>query len=339
MPKKRALITGVGGQDGAYLAKFLLEKNYHVTGGARSIKPTDLWRLNELKIRDKLEIIKFELNDKNIINNVIKDGKYYEIYNLAAQSFVDKSYINPIDTSNSNAIAVVYILEAIRKFSKKTKFYQASSSEMYGNIKSKIQNEKTNFLPVSPYAVSKLYAHYMVSLYRDAYNLYCCSGILFNHESPLRSEEFVTKKIISQLIKVKLNLLPHVKLGNIYAKRDWGYSTDYVEAMWKMLQLKNADDFVISSGNTHTVKDFVIKVAKYLDLKLYWLGKGINEVAVNKQNNKIIIKIDKKYFRPNDIKNTFGNSEKAKKILKWKPATSFDKLVEIMCEAELDKYK
>ena len=236
MSKKKALITGITGQDGAYLAKFLLNKGYEVVGGERQNASGNLWRLKELGILDKVKIIPFELLEENNINSEIRQGKYNEIYNLAAQSYVDKSFLSPIYTANVNALGVIRILEALRQFSKKTKLYQASSSEMYGNTVSTIQDEKTIFKPISPYAISKLHAHWMLGLYRDAYDLFCCSGILFNHDSPLRGDDFVSKKIVTDLIKIKLNLKSCMYLGNIYAKRDWGYSLDYVEAMWKMLQ-------------------------------------------------------------------------------------------------------
>ena len=238
MTKKIALITGISGQDGAYLAKFLLNKGYIVFGGERQNASGSLWRLAELGIEKKVNVLPFELLEENNINEVIRNGKYDEIYNLAAQSFVGNSYASPVYTSNVNALGTTRILEAIRHFSKETKFYQASTSEMYGNSNLRKQNETTQFNPVSPYAISKLYAHWMVNMYKDAYGLFCCSGILFNHESPLRGEEFVTKKIISNLAKIKYGLINKMSLGNIYSKRDWGFSQDYVEAMWKMLQQK-----------------------------------------------------------------------------------------------------
>ncbi len=210
---------------------------------------------------------------------------------------------------------------------------------MYGNVKSKRQSELTNFQPISPYAISKLNAHWMLGLYRDAYDLYCCSGILFNHDSPLRGEDFVTRKIVTDLIKVKLNKISYVSLGNIYAKRDWGYSLDYVEAMWKMLQQNKPDDFVISSGVNYTVKTFVNRVAEFLGFYLEWKGNGLNERAIDKKSKKVIIRIKKNLFRPIEIRSTFGNSSKAKKILKWEPKTDFNTLVQIMCNAELDKYR
>ncbi len=339
MKKKKAFITGVSGQDGSYLAKLLLEKGYEVVGGERINTEKNYWRLKELKIERDIRIIPFELLDENNINKVIKSGKYSEFYNLAAQSFVNKSFLSPVYTTKINALSVVNILEAIKNFSRNTRFYQASSSEMFGKINTKMRNEKTNFIPVSPYAISKLYAHWMLDIYRDVHKLYCCSGILFNHDSPLRGEDFVTKKIVSDLIKIKLKKKSLLTLGNIYVRRDWGYSNDYVEAMWKMLQQKKADDYVISSGITHNVKTFVNKVAKNLEIDLIWKGEGLLERAIDKYTNKTIVRISKKFFRPNEIDHAFGSSSKAHKILKWKPKTDIDNLVRIMCEAELRKYK
>ena len=339
MTKKRALITGISGQDGAYLAKLLLKKGYFVVGGERQNASGSAWRLKELGIESKVKIVPFELLEENNIIDVIRSGKFDEIYNLAAQSFVGNSYSSPIFTSNVNALGVTRILEAIRHFSKKTKFYQASTSEMYGNSKSGRQNEFTPLQPVSPYAISKLYAHWMVNMYRDAYDIFCCSGILFNHESPLRGNEFVTKKIIKDLARVKYNELSNLTLGNVYSKRDWGYSEDYVEAMWMMLQQKKANDFVISSGKTYTVKEFVNKAAKYYGFDLIWQGKGINEKAIDKNSNKIVVKIDKKYFRPTEVNFLYGNSDKAKKFLKWSPKTNINQLIKKMCDYEISRFK
>ncbi len=339
MLKKRALITGISGQDGAYLAKFLLKKGYTVVGGERQNASGSTWRLEELGIENKVEVIPFELLEENNINDVIRHGKFDEIYNLAAQSFVGNSYSSPVFTSNVNALGVTRMLEAIRHFSNKTKFYQASTSEMYGNAKSKRQNELTSFHPISPYAVSKLYAHWMVNLYREAYNIFGCSGILFNHESPLRGGEFVTKKIITDLARVKHNTLSNLSLGNIYSKRDWGYSEDYVEAMWLMLQQKKAEDYVISSGKTHTVKEFINKAAKYYGFDLIWRGVGLDEKAIDKNTRKTVVRIDKKYFRPTEVNFLYGNSYKAKKILKWTPKTNINQLIKKMCDHEILKYK
>ncbi len=335
---KKALITGISGQDGAYLSKLLLNKGYDVVGGERQNASGSIWRLKELGIDKKIKIVPFELLEQNNIIDVIRSGKFDEIYNLAAQSFVGNSYSSPIFTSNVNALGVTRILEAIKNFSKKTKLYQASTSEMYGNSSTKRQNENTTFEPISPYAVSKLYSHWMINLYREAYDIFCCSGILFNHESPLRGNEFVTKKIISDLAKVKFNKISSVRLGNIYAKRDWGYSEDYVEAMWMMLQQKKPEDFVISSGKTYTVKDFINKAANHYGFNLIWVGKGLKEKAMDKKTKKTIVKIDKKYFRPTEVNYLYGDSTKAKKILKWSPKTNIDELIKKMCDFELNQY-
>tara|TARA_A100000164_G_C21890483_1_gene765151 strand:- start:349 stop:1368 length:1020 start_codon:yes stop_codon:yes gene_type:complete len=338
MSKKKALITGISGQDGAYLAKFLLEKNYFVVGGERQNANRNLWRLKKLQIEKEIKIIPFEMLEENNINKVIREEKFTEIYNLAAQSFVDKSFISPVYTSNVNSLGVTRLLEAIRHFSKKTKLYQASSSEMFGNTISKFQEEKTHFHPISPYAISKLYSHWMLNLYREAYNLFCCSGILFNHDSPLRGKEFVAKKIVHDLAKVKFNIIPCLKVGNIYVRRDWGYAADYVEAMWKMLQHEQPDDYVISSGINHSIKNFINKVAKYYGFNISWRGNGVNEQAIDKITGKAIVKIDKNFFRPTEVNKTYGNPKKAKRILKWKPVTSLEELVKIMCEDELKQY-
>tara|TARA_Y200000002_G_scaffold382127_1_gene398170 strand:+ start:2161 stop:3180 length:1020 start_codon:yes stop_codon:yes gene_type:complete len=338
MPKKKALITGISGQDGAYLAKLLLEKNYNVVGGERQNANRNLWRLKKLQIEKEIKIIPFEMLEENNINKVVRDEKFNEIYNLAAQSFVDKSFISPVYTSNVNSLGVTRLLEAIRHYSKKTKLYQASSSEMFGNTLSKYQEEKTYFQPLSPYAISKLYSHWMLNLYREAYNLFCCSGILFNHDSPLRGKEFVAKKIVHDLAQVKFKIIPCLKVGNIYVRRDWGYAADYVEAMWKMLQHSRPDDYVISSGINHSIKSFISKVAKYYGFNIFWKGKGVNEQAIDKLTGKTIVKIDKKFFRPTEVNKTYGNPKKAKRILKWKPATGLDELVKIMCDEELGQY-
>lgn len=339
MVKKRALITGISGQDGAYLAQFLLKKGYTVFGGVRQNASGSLWRLKELGIEKSIDVIPVELIEENNINNLIRNCRFDEIYNLAAQSFVGNSYESPLFTSNVNALGVTRILEAIRHFSRNTKLYQASTSEMFGNSNLKKQNEKSIFKPTSPYAISKLHSHWMINLYREAYNVFCCSGILFNHESPLRGKEFVTKKIVSDLAKVKHNIIPNIKLGNIYSKRDWGFAKDYVEVMWKMLQLKTPDDFVISSGKTYTVKSFVNKAAKEFGYNLFWSGKGLNEKAYDKQTKKLIVGIDKNYFRPTEVNFLCGDSLKAKKILNWNPRTDLNQLIKIMCDFEMSKYK
>tara|TARA_B100001029_G_scaffold26355_1_gene18815 strand:+ start:539 stop:1555 length:1017 start_codon:yes stop_codon:yes gene_type:complete len=337
MAKKTALITGISGQDGAYLAKFLLKKNYKVIGTDRRSARSNNWRLIELNIENKVILEDLDITE---INNLIRIFQKYnidEIYNLAAQSFVKSSFDNPIQTSLVNAMAPLSFLEIIRNQKKKIKFYQASTSEMFGKHKINKQNEKTNFHPRSPYATSKTFAHYSVQNYREAYNIFAVSGILFNHESPLRGEEFITRKITIGLAKIMLGKQKKIKLGNIYAKRDWGFAGDYVEAMWKMMQNKIPKDYVIATGQNHSVKDFINMTTKILNLKTQWVGKGLNEKLINKLNKKIIIEIDKKYFRPTEVENLKGNYLKAKKDLKWKPKTNFKNLVKMMIEADLKR--
>jgi len=337
MAKKTALITGISGQDGAYLAKFLLKKNYKVIGTDRRSARSNNWRLIELNIENKVILEDLDITE---INNLIRIFQKYnidEIYNLAAQSFVKSSFDNPIQTSLVNAMAPLSFLEIIRNQKKKIKFYQASTSEMFGKHKINKQNEKTNFHPRSPYATSKTFAHYSVQNYREAYNIFAVSGILFNHESPLRGEEFITRKITIGLAKIMLGKQKKIKLGNIYAKRDWGFAGDYVEAMWKMMQNKIPKDYVIATGQNHSVKDFINMTTKILNLKTQWVGKGLNEKLINKLNKKIIIEIDKKYFRPTEVENLKGNYLKAKKDLKWNPKTNFKNLVKMMIEADLKR--
>ena len=339
MKRKKALITGISGQDGSYLAKLLLSKNYIVYGGDRRTASGSMWRLNQLAIENRVKIIDFELAEEGNITNIIRKFKFDEIYNLAAQSFVGSSYNTPLMTSDINGIAVTRILEGIRNYSPKTKFYQASTSEMYGNTISKIQNENGMFHPTSPYAISKLYAHWMINMYREAYGLHCCSGILFNHESPLRGNEFVTKRIVTELTRIKFKKQTCLSLGNIYSKRDWGFSGDYVLAMWKMLQQKEPNDFVIASGRTHSIKEFVNLSAKYLGFDIVWRGKGLEECAIDKNSGRKIVKIDKKFFRPTEVNYLKGDYSKARRILKWAPKTSFKDLIKMMCENEIKKYK
>ena len=327
--RKIALITGITGQDGAYLAKFLKEKNYKVIGTYTGIKP-NLYRLKKLNILKKIILIKMNINNSSQISKILERYKINEIYNLASQSYVDKSFKNPINTNKVNALGALYLLEAIKKGDKTIKFYQASSSEMFGNSKNVFQSEKTKFEPQSPYAISKLFAHYMTRHYRETYNIFAVSGILFNHESPLRDENFVSSKIIKGLINFKNNKGQAIELGNINIKRDWGYSKEYVVQMWKMLQTKKPDDYVIATGKSHSLKKMINISINYLNIKAKWIGKGLNLKLVNISNNKTIIRINKKYFRPNDINSTKGNISKAKKILNWKPKTSFKNLIKIL---------
>ena len=333
--KKKALITGILGQDGAYLAKFLLSKNYKVYGAYRRNSNYENNRLRKLGIEQKIELIDLEINEFNSVNYVINKIKPDEIYNLAAMSFVASSFTQPLYTSKTNFFSLINILEALKSSKKRISLYQASTSEMFGNSTKGLINESTNFDPASPYAISKVAAHYLVKLYRKAYHLDCCSGILFNHESPLRGEEFVTKKITRQLCEILKNKRSIMYLGNIYAKRDWGFAPDYVEAMWKMLQLKTKDDFVIGTGSSYSIKNFINLTCKYLKIKIKWTGKGINEKCVNLNNNKVIIKISKKYYRPLDVNHLQSNPIKAKKILNWSSKTSLTSIIKKMCDYQI----
>jgi GDPmannose 4,6-dehydratase len=261
-----------------------------------------------------------------------------EVYNLAAQSFVGTSFRSPINTSNITGLGTLRILETIRSINPKIKFYQASSSEMFGDVLEKKQKESTPLNPQSPYAVAKVFAHYLTQNYRKSYGMYATSGILFNHESPLRGEEFVTRKIIINLIKILRKNINCFELGNLYAKRDWGFAKEYVEAIWKMLQMKKPDDYIIATGKTYSIKDFINKATKYLEMDVKWVGSGLNEKLINKENNKTIIKINPKFFRPAEVNTLTGDASKAKKKLKWEPKTNLDELIKIMIDDELKYY-
>ena len=333
--KKTALITGISGQDGAYLAKFLLDKNYKVIGTDRRSARSVNWRLRRLGITNKIIHEEMELGEIYEIQRVFSKYKLNEVYNLAAQSFVGTSFSSPLNTANITGLGTLRILETIRSINPKIRFYQASSSEMFGDVLEKNQKETTPLNPQSPYAISKVFSHYLTQNYRKSYNLYATSGILFNHESPLRGEEFVTRKIIMGLVGILKNEINSFELGNIYAKRDWGYAKEYVEVMWKMLQMKKPDDYVISTGKTYSIKDFINKATKYLKMNVAWTGKGLNEKLINKDSNKSIIRINPKFFRPAEVNILIGDSKKAQKKLKWKPNTNLDQLIKIMIDDEL----
>ena len=336
--KKTALITGISGQDGAYLAQFLLKKKYKIIGTDRRSARSVNWRLRRLNIEDKIIFEEMELGEIYEIQRVFKKHKIDEVYNLAAQSFVGSSFTNPLTTSDVTGLGVLRLLEAIRNSKKKPKFYQASSSEMFGKVLKTPQDINTPFNPVSPYAVSKLYAHFMTKNYREAYGLFAVSGILFNHESPLRGEEFITRKITIGLSKIKAGLIECLEVGNIDAKRDWGYAGDYVKAMWLSLQSKKPNDFVLATGKTHSVRNFINEALKYFKIEAYWQGKKENEKLRLKKNNKVIIKINKKFYRPNEVELLLGDPRKTFKNLKWKPQVNFKQLVKIMSLSDLKKY-
>lgn len=333
--KKTALITGISGQDGAYLAKFLLSKNYKVIGSDRRSARSDNWRLRRLGIENKIIYEEMELGEIYEIQRVFNKYKFNEVYNLAAQSFVGTSFSSPLNTANITGLGTLRILETIRSSNPKIKFYQASSSEMFGDVLEVKQKESTPLNPQSPYAISKVFSHFLTQNYRNSYGLFATSGILFNHESPLRGQEFVTRKIIIGLVKILKNEIDYFELGNLYAKRDWGYAKEYVEAMWKMLQMKNPDDYVISTGKTYSIKDFINKATKYLGMNVIWKGKGLKERLINKDNNKTVIKINPKYFRSAEVNILKGHSKKAQSKLKWKPKTNLDQLIKIMIDDEI----
>ncbi len=343
---KKALIFGITGQDGSYLTELLLKKNYEVHGVIRRSSSFNTTRLNHIyqdpHIKNRKLILHYgDITDSISVSSIIKKIIPDEIYNLAAQSHVAVSFEVPEYTANADAIGSLRILEAIRfhNFQKKTKFYQAGTSEMYGRVIQSPQNEKTPFYPRSPYGVAKVYAHWITVNYREAYNIFAANGILFNHESPRRGGTFVTKKIVNGLCRIKLGLQKTLFLGNLDAKRDWGHAKDYVLAMWKILQKKNPDDFVIATGRQITVKQFVNLVLKELNLDYIWKGKNKNAFCLIKNTKKIIVKVDKKYFRPLEVDTLLGNSTKARKLLKWKPIYNVKSLVKDMVTEELNSLK
>ncbi len=339
--KKIALIFGVTGQDGSYLSRLLLKKGYVVNGVIRRSSSINTERIDDIYqepfTKKKNFILHYgDLTDGTSIFDLIKKVRPNEIYNLAAQSHVAVSFKVPEYTTNTDALGSLRILDSILKINPKIKYYQAGSSEMFGKVQSYPQNEKTPFYPRSPYAVSKVYAHWITINYRESYDIFACNGILFNHESPLRGETFVTKKIVRALCRIKNKKQKKLYLGNIYAKRDWGHAEDYVKAMWKILQYKKADDWVICTGKQYSVKQFINLVAKKINLQIRWKGKGINEKGLSK-DNEVIIQIKKRYFRPAEVDNLKGNYSKARKLLNWKPSKDINSLIQDMINYELNE--
>jgi len=334
MKKKRAFITGITGQDGSYLAELLLTKGYEVFGLVRRTSTDPLMRIEDMALNKKIKLLNGDLRDSGAIRRALEEVRPDEIYNLAAQSDVGISFKCPEETMEINYFGVGrLVIEAMRQ-NPKVRIYQASTSEMFGKTKPP-QNEQSPFKPVSPYGEAKLMAHkdYVVG-YREKHGLFICSGILFNHESPRRGKHFVTRKITVSLAKIKLGLQNSFELGNLDAKRDWGYAGDYVEAMWKMLQQKKPQDFVISTGESHSVREFFLEAANALDIKIKWKGKGLQEVALG-ENNNVILRINKEYYRPSEVDYLLGDSRKAHEILKWKPRHTFKDLAKMMAEADL----
>jgi GDPmannose 4,6-dehydratase len=336
---KKALITGITGQDGSYLAELLLNKGYEVHGIKRRTSLINTDRIDHLyqdphEKNVKLILHHGDLTDATSLIRIVQDIQPDEIYNLAAQSHVAVSFEEPEYTANSDALGALRLLEAIRilRLEKKTKYYQASTSELYGAVKEVPQNEKTPFYPRSPYAVAKLYAYWTTINYREAYGIYACNGILFNHESPVRGETFVTRKITRALTRIKLGIQKNLYLGNLNAKRDWGHAKDFVKAQWLMLQQQKPEDFVIATNKQYSVRDFVNEVSKNLDMKIEWKGKNLDEVG--SFNGKDIIKIDPKYFRPTEVETLLGDASKAKEKLNWESKISFQQLVKEMVEKD-----
>jgi len=343
--KKVALITGITGQDGAYLAELLLSKNYEVHGIKRRASSFNTERIDHLYVDKHNENINFflhygDLTDSTNLIRIIKEVKPVEIYNLGAQSHVKVSFEVPEYTANSDAVGTLRLLEAIRilDLSEKVKFYQASTSELFGKAQEVPQNENTPFYPRSPYGVAKLYAYWIVKNYREAYGIFACNGILFNHESPLRGETFVTRKITRAVSKIKLGLQKKVYIGNLNAKRDWGHAKDYVEGMWLMLQQDNPDDYVLATGVTTTVRDFCTKAFMEAGIPIKWEGEEEDEIGINMKSGEIVVEVDPNYYRPTEVELLVGDASKAIKELEWKPKYSLDSLVKEMVQRDLESF-
>ena len=333
---KKALITGITGQDGPYLAEFLLEKGYEVYGMYRRTSLNPLIRLE--KIKDKIHLVEGDLIDLGSMLRILKDAQPDEVYNLGAQSFVPSSWTQPISTAEITGVGALKILEAVRIINPKIKFYQASTSELFGQVKEIPQSEKTPFSPRSPYGIAKTFAFWTAINYRESYGIFAANGILFNHESPTRGLQFVTRKITHSVAKIKLGLQEFFEIGNMDAKRDWGYAKDYVECMWLMLQQDEPDDFVIATGETRSVREFIEEAFKVAGMEIKWEGKGLNEVG--RVNDKIVVKVNPKFYRPAEVNILLGDPSKAKEKLGWNPRkTSFKELVRIMVESDLKELK
>lgn len=341
MNNKTAVITGITGQDGAYLAQLLLEKGYKVYGTYRRTSSVNFWRIEELGIQKhaNLSLVEYDLTDLSASIRLLQDAQPDEVYNLAAQSFVGVSFDQPFTTAEITGIGPVNLLEAIRIVNPKIKFYQASTSEMFGKVQEIPQVESTPFYPRSPYGVAKLYAHWMVINYRESYDIFATSGILFNHESPLRGQEFVTRKITDSAAKIKLGLLDVLELGNMDAKRDWGYAKDYVEGMWRMLQAEKPDTYVLATNRTETVRDFVTMSFKAVDICLEWQGTGESEIAIDTKTKKTVVKVNPKFYRPAEVELLIGNPKKAFNELGWEPKTTLEELCKMMVTEDMRRNK
>jgi GDPmannose 4,6-dehydratase len=332
--QKRALVTGVTGQDGAYLAKLLLEKGYQVFGAVRRTSMSNVARLEELGLAADVQLVDFDLLEFSNLLRVVEQTRPDEIYNLAAQSFVGISFEQPIYTGECDAMGVARLLEAVRMINPEIRFYQASTSEMFGKVVETPQRETTPFYPRSPYGVAKLYAHWMTVNYRESYGIHATSGILFNHESPLRGQEFVTRKITTALAKIRHGKLDVLSLGNMDAERDWGFAADYVEGMWRMLQQPEADDYVLATGEKNSVRDFVRAAGEALGFDIAFEGAGVEERGIDRKSGKAIVRVEPKFYRPAEVDLLCGSPAKAEKALGWKRKVSFAQLVSLMSEAD-----
>lgn len=337
--RKKAFITGVTGQDGAYLSAFLLSKGYEVAGGYRRLSSPSFTRLDELGIRNHIKLIETDLLDASNLIRVIKEEKPSEVYNLAAQSFVAHSFKNPILTGNVTGMGVTNILEAVRIADDNIRFYQASTSELFGNAVQTPQNEETPFQPRSPYGVAKQYGHWATLNYRDSYQIFAVAGILFNHESPLRGLEFVTRKITNAVARISLGKQDFFEIGNLDVKRDWGYAKDYVEAMWMMLQNKTPESYVLATGENHSVREWIEHSFELVGIKIRWSGEKEKEMGFNAKTGKLLVKVNPEYFRPAEIYDLVGDYSKIKAELGWEPKVRYRELVEIMLQADLEKNK
>ncbi|USX13895.1 GDP-mannose 4,6-dehydratase [Oxalobacteraceae bacterium OTU3CAMAD1] len=338
---KKALITGITGQDGAYLAELLLEKGYQVTGTYRRTSSVNFWRIEELGIQShpNLNLVEYDLTDLASSIRLMQTVQPDEVYNLAAQSFVGVSFDQPLTTAEITGVGPVHLLEAIRIVNPKIRFYQASTSEMFGKVQAVPQKEDTPFYPRSPYGVAKLYAHWMTVNYRESYGIFGSSGILFNHESPLRGREFVTRKITDSVAKIHLGQLEVLELGNMDAKRDWGYAKEYVEGMWRILQADEPDTYVLATNRTETVRDFVSMAFKAVDVAIEWSGAADNEIGTCKKTGKVLVRVNPKFYRPAEVELLIGDPAKATEKLGWTPKTTLEELCQMMVDADLRRNK
>jgi GDPmannose 4,6-dehydratase len=341
MRDKTALVTGITGQDGAYLTQFLINRGYEVYATYRRSASVNFWRIEELNITKDphLHLVEYDLTDFGSSIRLLEMVEPSEVYNLAAQSFVAASFDQPVSTTKITGLGATYLLEAIRILDRKIRFYQASSSEMFGNVRENPQNENTPFYPRSPYGVAKLYAHWMTINYRESFDIFGASGILFNHESPLRGLEFVTRKVTNGLARVKHGGQAYIEIGNLDAKRDWGFAKDYVEGMWKMLQVENPNTYVLGTGRSTAVRDFISMTCKALDIDIAWKGVDLDETGIDERTGAAIVKINPRFYRPADVDILIADAEKAKKELGWQPNTTLEELCSMMVEADLRRVK